>query len=59
MKLKENAFLWFLAGCGAIALVAAIDADREPGGFFVAVRVVVCLASAYAGVRAFQAKKEI
>lgn len=59
MKLKENAFLWFLTGCGAIALAAAIDANREPGGFFVAVRVVVCFASAYAGVRAFQARKEI
>ena len=59
MKLKENAFLWFLSGCGAIALAAAIDADRKLGGFFVAVRVVVCFASAYGGVRAFHAKKEI
>lgn len=58
MKLKENAFLWLLIGFGAVALALAIGAEREPAGFFVAVRAVVCFASAYAGVKAYRAKKE-
>ena len=59
MKLKENAFLWLLTGFGAVALALAINAEREPSGFFVAVRAVVCFASAYAGVKAYQAKREV
>lgn len=59
MKLKENAFLWLLTGFGAVALALAIAAERESTGFFVAVRAVVCFASAYAGVKAYHAKKEV
>lgn len=59
MKLKENAFLWLLTGSGAVALALAIAAERVPSGFFVAVRAVVCFASAYAGVKAYHAKKEV
>jgi hypothetical protein len=59
MKLKENAFLWLLTGFGTVALALAIDADRESAGFFVAVRAVVCFASAYAGVKAYQTKREV
>lgn len=59
MKLKENAFLWLLTGFGAVALVLAIAAEREPVGFFIAVRAVVCFALAYAGVKAYHAKKEV
>ena len=59
MKFQQNAFLWLLAGCGAVALAGALVANQEPGGFFVAVRVVVCFASAYAAVRAYQTKREV
>jgi hypothetical protein len=59
MNLKENAFLWLLTGAGVIALALALVADRKSGGLFVAVRVVVCFASAYAGVNAYRAKKEV
>jgi hypothetical protein len=59
MKLKENAFLWILTGFGAVALALAINVEREPSSFFIAARVVVCFASAYAGVKAYQAKKEV
>ncbi|HKB60510.1 MAG TPA: DUF6804 family protein [Gallionellaceae bacterium] len=59
MKLKENAFLWVLTGLGVVALALAIDTEREPSGFFVAVRALVCFASAYAAVRAYRANKEV
>ena len=59
MKIKENAFLWLLTGFGAVALALAITAEREQTGFFVAVRAVVCFATAYAGVKAYHAKKEV
>ena len=59
LRLKENAFLWLLTGCGAIALALAIANDHEPAGFFVAVRVAVCFASAYAAMKAYRGKKEI
>ncbi len=59
MKLKRNAFLWLLTGFGIAALALAIAEERHPSGFFVAVRAVVCFASAYAGVKAYRAKKEV
>ena len=59
MKFQQNAFLWLLTGCGAVALAGALAANQESGGFFVAVRVVVCFASAYAAVKAYQTKREV
>ena len=59
MKFKENAFLWLLSGSGVIALALAITAEGETAGFFVAVGAVVCFTSAYAGVKAYHAKKEV
>ena len=59
MKFKQNAFLWLLTGCAAVALASALVADEGPGGLFVAVRVVVCFASAYAAVKAYQTKREV
>ena len=57
-KFADNAFLWLLAGSAVTALVAGLNANSESKSFFVAIRVVVCFASAYAGVRAYRAKRE-
>lgn len=58
IKFRENAFLWLLAGCAVVTLFAGGTADREPEGFFVGVRVVVCFASVFAAVKAYKAKRE-
>lgn len=59
MRLRENAFLWFLTGCGVVALTAAFGVEHASLGFFIAVRFVVGFVSAYAAWKAFRAKKEI
>ena len=58
MKFRENAFLWLLAGVAVVALLAGVNAGRESQGFFVAIRVAVCFASAYAAVSAYKTKRE-
>jgi hypothetical protein len=58
MKFRENAFLWLLAAAAVVALLAGATAGKETQGYFVAIRVVVCFASAYAAVTAYKAKRE-
>jgi len=58
MKFKENAFFWLLTAGAVIALGLALDGGREPKGFFTAVRVCVCFASAYAAVKAYRGQRE-
>jgi hypothetical protein len=58
LKFRENGLLWLLSGAAVIALLAGADAGREPEGFFVGVRAVVCFASAYTAVAAYKAKRE-
>lgn len=58
MKFRENAFLWLLTAGAVVALLAGVDAGKETQGYFVAIRVVVCFASAYAAVIAYKTKRE-
>ena len=58
IKFRENAFLWLLAGCAVIVLLVGGTADKEPEGFFVGIRAVVCFASVFAAVKAYTAKRE-